>query len=422
MDIIFNYDYVYGNDWQLYKQINEIEKILSTHRDVNEKDNKIVNNILKKFENGLLDDESDKTYSQIALLMSTLSNYSLELQTTNLSSIKSILNSNNIFLSNEEIFETLIFMLVNKGSIIRKDFWNKEPEYTLLTERYHDSSYTRNYYSFNCDSNEDKKFLLISDTHIGNNEIENIVLINNLYDYAIDRGASKCFHLGDLFEGNLSISNEAIDDFLRRMNKFKNEYPSPNPKEMMTYAIKGNHDKNIEKILNSLTYENTFLFHNDLRRLTILNPSFYMFPRDKWQSTFSSINFHFSHKLYISMMVEDLKIQSISEIQKLEEISFLDGLFKDINISGHLHKGFIYSIKDPYLIEKEKLFLGVPSTSNININDPVAYLISTHNKTNGKMDNIDISVLNCDNNNKIYESDVINWSFKNKNKTLRKLL
>ena len=274
-----------------------------------------------------------------------------------------------------------------------------------------------------------KIFLLISDTHIGNCEMFNSRLLNNLYEYAIKIGATKCFHLGELFEGckevkgniyEIKIDRKMIDlyddEFCRQINLFINEYPKTNPNEFKTYCLLGNRDETMNRFLQF----RDFMHSCDLRKLSMYDPSFYMFPRSHWITELNDVSFHFDHRLYMSVIIDDLKINELADIEKERETVgnlMLDTDY-DVLISGHLHKGIIYTSTD-YFEQKDKLYLGIPSSSNINVGrGSVGYLVYMYPESNS----MEILILGCDNNFNIYEIDRIFWEFGKKNKTYHRTL
>jgi len=342
--------------------------------------------------------------------------------------IKKKLKDKEIEFNDKELNLILQLLVSNYKMVVRNEYWSKETEYELLDRRFWEHKSQYYHYSFEDNIKSKKIFLLISDTHIGNDKMFNSKLMNNLYDYAIMMGAKKCFHLGDLFEGDytlfgmlpeydvsLKYVNDFEEEFCRQMNLFINEYPKPNPDEFMTYCLIGNHDE----IMNRFLQFRDCLSSCDLRKLTMYNPSFYMFPRTSWCANLNNIDFHFNHRLYMSVIIENLKINKLEDIEKKKE-QVGDLIFDtnyDVLVSGHLHKGIIYTETD-YFKEKDKLYLGVPSTGNVNIGGVVGYLTYIYPESN----TMEISILSCDNDLKIYEMDRIVWELGKKNKTYRRVL
>ncbi len=336
-----------------------------------------------------------------------------------LQEIVTILRSRNIELDEKIIYKILHSLLTNEKRILRHDHWDKEPIYEYLDKYYWDSSYQRSYYSLDSEEPKTQQFLLISDTHIGNEDIFNPRILHSIYDYAIKKGYKKCFHLGDLFDGNQSIGrtlndwsytskniedlNNFEDEFKRQINIFINEYPKPTKEEMMTYGIIGNHDD----ILNKFLKTRDWWCASDLRNLTIYNEAFYMFPRDRIVTKPNDLYIHFNHRLYMSVIINNLKIQTVEDIE--EEKKTLGSLMSDPHydffISGHLHRGVVHSAVNTFT-QKSNLYLTVPSTSNLSLNRPIAFLVSlSPNKI------AHIIILGCDNNYNTYEIDSFDYEF-----------
>ena len=91
------------------------------------------------------------------------------------------------------------------------------------------------------------------------------------------------------------------------------------------------------------------------------------------------------------------------------------GLYKNFNcevsIFGHMHTGMILSAKG-INYENEKLFLGVPSTSSLNIGNAVGYLLYIYPEDNS----MEVSVLFSDGNLNIYEKERFVWCLGGENK------
>ncbi len=327
--------------------------------------------------------------------------------------IKNILIKEGISFNEQDLFEVLQILQSNFKRIVRDEFWDKDTQYRWLDRQIWEHKSQEVHYSFTDDGYSDKTFLVISDTHIGH-DMFNGKLIHNLYDYAIYNGATHCFHLGDLFHGcrelsgniydlytkiNSKLVNDFEDEFNRQMDIFINEYPKTD--EIKTYCVQGNHDESMDRFLK---------FRNlceacDMRKISIFNPNFYMFPRPHFVHKLNGFESHFNHRLYMSAVMDDLKINDISDINKKKEIfgSLLNDSHYDLLFSGHLHRGIIYSDKDLYR-DTNKLYIGVPSTSEFNLGRTVGYLVKMHE------DEMIIQVLGCDSNMNVYVIDEINWS------------
>lgn len=329
----------------------------------------------------------------------------------NIIQIKKNLDCKGFSYTIDEINLAISILMVNYGKIVRDDYWNTEPIYKYISDSYfQNSSYTKHYYSFNVDDNFDKKFLLISDTHIGNPELENFQMLQNIYDYASENDINKCFHLGDIFSGSY-YEKWSRDEMQHQLNLFVSYYPKNS--EIKTYSLIGNHDESLHGYFEyKKSYEKSIY---DLRQLSKFVQNFYVMPRDTWEATFSNINVKFSHRLFLNWMVRDKKLNCLDEIEK-DNIFYTDTF--NMLISGHLHRGFVLNNK---VEGKDQLLLGVPSATNININGVVAYIISLNYNDFGNVDSADITLLLCNNNNKITSGETINWNFKKENKKLKRI-
>ena len=341
--------------------------------------------------------------------------------------IKKSLINDGILFNDADLFLILNIMIANDKNVVRDEFWNGETTFRLLDRYYWEHSSQKAYYSFKDDLIGDKTFLVISDTHIGS-DIFSAKLLHNLYEYGIMMGAKKCFHLGDLFEGskdkrlignardlNVNLFNAFEEEFCRQVKLFAEEYPKPAPNELMTYCLIGNHDVALDNFLKFRAWFKAA----DLRKLSIYNPSFYMFPRKTWITELNNIDIHFNHRLYMSGIINDLKINSLDDIDVYKEK--YEGLMLDLNyeffLSGHLHQGIIHSEPD-YRGEKNNLYLGAPSASKINVGKTVGYLVHMYSESNS----MEISVLGCDNNLRIFEKERIPWEFGTMNRNYRRTL
>lgn len=278
-------------------------------------------------------------------------------------SILDFFNNNSIFCSKEELEYILSIMMIESGSVIKKNYLQKNAEYCLLDQNTRGTTYSISYHEVIDDRpNDNKSFLLISDTHFGSDE-ENYVLINNLYSYAKKQNVCACFHLGDIFkmdEGN-------IDKIRELYGRFEKYYP----RGIKTYSICGNHDEYMHTIspIRPIYAGSKSDIPLDIRILNSLNPDFNSFAYDSFKTNINNTRFHFNHKLYISRALRNKKIDKLSDIG--DEVKWFS-YEERVLISGHLHDGFIYTTSD-------NIYLGVPSSSNLNKNGIVGYILDTSN-------------------------------------------
>lgn len=364
--------------------------------------------------------------------------YIREYNGLNINAIREKLIKRGIIASKKDIYMMLQLLLSSHQNIVRDDYFSKESEYKMLDDYYWKSKLQQFRYSFKDDCIGIKAMLLVSDIHIGNDKMFNAKLLNNIYDYAIKNGATITLNFGDLFEGlselNIDEYRESvgrdciesnIEEFLRQLKIFINDYPNPTQEEMRTFCLLGNHDKTMQLFMKLASFYYFFRFRDfDLRMLSMEKQSFNMFLRSSWDATLNNIDFHFDHRLYKSGLFTNMKINELEDIDK-EKMRFcemgLDGMMLEsdyqVLISGHLHQGFIYPDKD-YYNRYDVLYLGVPSTSNVCIKKAVGYLLYMYPESNS----MEISVLGCDNNLNIYEIDRIEWNFKRENKVKARML
>lgn len=339
--------------------------------------------------------------------------------------IKNILIKEGISFNGQDLFEVLQILQSNFKRIVRDEFWDKDTQYRWLDRQLWEHKSQEVHYSFDEDGYSDKTFLVISDTHIGH-DIFSGKLIHNLYDYAILNGATHCFHLGDLFHGCRELSgniyelysrlnSKLIDDFEEEFNRqisiFINEYPKTD--EMKTYCVQGNHDEAMDRFLKFRNWCEAC----DLRKLSIYNPNLYIFPRPHFVCKLNEYETHFNHRLYMSAIMDDFKIDDIGDIEKKKEFfgSLLSDSHYDLLFSGHLHRGIVYSDKDLYR-GTNKLYVGVPSSSIVNLGRTVAYLVNMNENI------MNIQILGCDENMSISVIDEINWDLYGNNKQYCKTL
>ena len=219
----------------------------------------------------------------------------------------------------------------------------------------------------------------------------------------------------ELYGVSGDIITKSKEEFDRRINLFKVTYPKPLESELRTYCNMGNHDETLNLYLKYSNFE----FECDLRKLSIYNLSFYMFPRDSISLKLNDVDIHFSHRLYMSEVETDLKINNLEDIMKKQEV-WCDILLEsnyDVMVSGHMHVPYIYTNPN-YWKTKDNLYLGVPSTSELNKGGVVAYLVFIYPESNC----MEISFLGCDGNYNIFEKDRITWNLKGDNKTYRRVL
>lgn len=323
----------------------------------------------------IFDEIKKRNVRELLLEMQSILKYDIgENNCFTIEELINILNQKQIAFSKNDLHIALYILLNDFGSIVRHDSWNAKPRFQVLDERHRETIWQKSFYDFNDDSNEDKKFLLISDTHIGNSKMQNFKLINNIYDFALKNGIKNIFHLGDVFEGidcNDSEKEKMIK-IEKQVNLFKNYYPNLEPDELRTISLLGNHDKTIYGTYGTdvlCEFDNMKPQLYDLRSVTKDNPGFIFYARKNFSLNLNNIPIHFSHRLYINNLHREVKIKKTEDIT--EKVGDIDCRYP-LNFSGHLHNSLLYKNGG----NNEQLFVGVPSTSSLNSGNVVAYIIN----------------------------------------------
>ena len=83
---------------------------------------------------------------------------------------------------------------------------------------------------------DDKKILLLSDTHYGS-RYENRTLVDTTFEFAVMKGYHVVIHGGDIIDGNCSSKRMECEE---QVEYFNEVYPKD--KNIVTYAICGNHE------------------------------------------------------------------------------------------------------------------------------------------------------------------------------------
>ena len=328
------------------------------------------------------------------------------------------LHSKGFNMSNKEILSYLNFLIIETKRIIRKDFPNGKTRYYKMKEYFKESNYTKFYSSLNLDNLD--RFLVISDTHIGDIKLEDFKLIDSIYNYAEKIGINTIFHLGDLFGTSKDDTGSQIE---KDLDSFIINYPHPS--KIKTYAFVGNHDR----FVNDYLEKGPFFETCDLKTLTFFDHNFYMFPYSNTYNPYktgsltanlNNLKVHFSHFLYISFMVSYHPLNSLNDLIKYPANLFIE-LNNDILLSGHIHQAFFYNIYHQDF-KHNTFYLGVPALNKSNLNKTIGYILNFNRDTNNKVISIDIEVLQVDYNYHINIKEVVHHDFNKECNTLKRML
>lgn len=347
----------------------------------------------------------DYNYDSFLMIkvISILKNYIGENHYFTKKELANLLSQQGIKFTTEKLDYIINVLLYNQGEIVRYDKWYKEPSFYVLDYRCRDSIYQKSFYNMeDDDANREKKFILIGDTHIGNEQVQDFDLIHNIYDFALKNNIKDIIHLGDLF--TRINTNDSWDNKAKNVEQLINLFIKyyPNVKEIRTLNLIGNHD---ETIYGSYGID---VFYDwvtalpqifDLRLLTKVNNNMLFYPRKTFILNLNKIKIHFSHRFYINDLRQDIKLYKLDTINKLsEEILSRYSIY----FSAHLHQHFIRTACDSF--HRDILYVGVPSTSKLCINNVVANLITL---TNDKQ--IFIQMICVDQQNKPFISETYSY-------------
>lgn len=137
----------------------------------------------------------------------------------------------------------LIASINNKGcyNINTKNIDNDDCLLTIIKEKIPE----KKEYNHIIGKSKKIKFMVISDSHIGN-AVEQLTFLNYLYDYAVKNGITKVYHCGDISDGYYSSRPEQIYSlhclgFDEQAEYIIKNYPKRD--KTTTYFILGNHDE-----------------------------------------------------------------------------------------------------------------------------------------------------------------------------------
>ena len=355
-----------------------------------------------------------RNVKELALKIQNILIYEIKENTPfTIKTLEKILKNKNIKYTKEELNIIINIFITNFENIIRIDRWNNNPLYIYLDETKERSNYQRAFYNMQDETTyTNKRFIVISDTHIGNEKIQNFELINNIYNYAEKENIKQIFHLGDVFE---RVNNVPLEERYKKATKHINQFIKEYPKTVKTIALLGNHDLTIHGNYGTspLLEENIQEQIYNLKELTKDNPNFYMYARKTFSLELSKIKIHFSHKLYLDLLNQDEKIYSINDISKKELQKVCD---HSIYISGHLHRGLLCIGTDQ--LKNNQFYIGVPSTSNLNIGNAVGYIIELNVESKTKQ--VNLTTLYAKENNDIFAGETYTHNIDAENKILKK--
>lgn len=324
------------------------------------------------------------------------------------SRIKNLLMLEKYEATDEQIYKCIQYLYITRGMLVKDSFIGKEDQYRLLLDKHFFQSSYQEFYQRVKNVTNIQRIILISDTHIGNKNIEDYNRIRNVYNYAKQNDVNFIFHLGDLFDKmNGEIEKDFEEIYLEQLNSFIDNYPI----DVMTYCVLGNHDVDLNTF-----FQRRMMDSFDLRGLSYYNSNFYMFPKDETILEFGDQQIHFAHRLYFNWIIRNMKIKDLTDMYQYD--GFNSSRYS-IHICGHLHKGFICSINDDFF-DKQNLYIGVPSLGKEN-NGAIAIQLDFNYSNDNVLSSVVIVPLYPDNSQVVRGEEYL-WFPKQKNKEIKKCL
>ena len=271
-------------------------------------------------------------------------------------------------IKNKKYLQIYLNILVAIGRVVTTDVLGGENTYKAIPDYKIDSGYTRNYSNISIATAE--KILLVSDTHIGNEEYEDFSLIKNVFQYAEEyQGINCAIHLGDVFQKD-SRGYDYNSIAKNQIEKFREKFPE----NMKVIAIAGNHDISIIEDLKKVTYLGHPLAQN---YLSIIKPNFHMILEREYGIVISSqnINISLKHPVMFNMFFPYVKTYEVDRSDPLLN------MFKEYNtnnidlyLSGHFHYPLSFSIPDKSE-DTKRVYEVIPSLSKLSYNACVAKIL-----------------------------------------------
>lgn len=270
-----------------------------------------------------------------------------------------------VLANEDEVFKYLHLLMI-EGIVTKDIILSSSNTYQYVPKRLQDSSYTKNYY--NLKGNFPNKILLISDTHLGSETVQDYSLIRTIFHYAKENKINDCIHLGDVFHGVKAEDKMILYDseVRKQLNNQIEEFVLEFPTDLNVVAITGNHDDSIIKYLNTFNLSYNRLNEN---YLSILKPNFTMIKARKYGCILTVHNMRISlnHPMQYNMFFPYVKTTEVDKITPYDMLKKYNTNDIDIYISGHYHYNYREDIDDENFVTRRHYEV-VPSLSKIHYN------------------------------------------------------
>lgn len=281
-------------------------------------------------------------------------------------------------LQDEVLIQKLLDYLVMRLHIVKNITLGGDNTYTMLPRCKQERSAIGRHVTF--DVKKPKSILLVADTHIGNPDMEDLELLQNVIDYSISEfETEECIHLGDVFEGvrldkGKYVNHNQYDEVIRNINyKQLKKFYDCFPENIKVVVNAGNHDEYMNQFLKQTMVGINLLNYN---ALSILKPNFHLLVDYEFGHTFkvSNLGIKINHHFTYNMFEPYVKTYEIDAPPFFENFRKYNCDNVDLYIFGHFHEELHRTVTDNNGVTKREYEV-VPSTSKMNIGKDVAKIL-----------------------------------------------
>ena len=249
--------------------------------------------------------------------------------------------SKEYLLNKDNLYACLIF-LVMQGKVLIGDVIGGDNTYQILPRDF----MGRSYFFKNSDISVacPNKFLVVSDTHIGDNNIEDFSMIHTIFRYAkYILNIDTAIHLGDVFQGirldkgsykGYNYSSPEVRKILdEQLEKFQKYFPD----FLKVIAIEGNKDESIVQYLSNFFVSGSRANH---MLLSFMKPNFHLLRKREYGYYIDSkgIRIGLSHPLRFNDFFPYVKTYDIDRNDSFAELlKKVNSRDVDVSLSGHYH-------------------------------------------------------------------------------------
>lgn len=329
-----------------------------------------------------------------------------------------------LMLQDSGIIKKNLDILAMRLQIERIDVIGGENKYKLIPQDQQKRKYLNS--KSNVVLDHPTRILLMSDSHIGNNKIQDFDLINNIVIFAINEfGVTECIHLGDIFEGikldkgpfkGLDYNNPEVRTILyNQIQDFYNYFPD----NIKTLALEGNHDTSIINFLQSHYIKFNYL---NVMALSLLKPNFRLIRAYEFGHVLTLNNFklRLNHRFQYNMFENNVKTTELDTDPFIADFKNLDFDQVDLSIFGHFHYSTHRTLLDN-ISSKKKEYEVIPSISKLNINSCVAKILEFNYDSDNNIIGYSLIPIYATSQKQIYIGEKVSYHINsNQNESIKK--